>query len=243
MSEKKKSTGQTIFEDLQSKIISGEYAAGTNLPSERDLVGALGVSRSAVREALQRLAQSKLVTISHGGGTKVNNYKETAGLDLLNRLFSNSNLAVDLQIFRSLMEMRSALAVDAAKLAASRRSEEQKTELQEVLNSMKKAESSLELQKRTIEYWDLVISASENIAYKLSMNTLKENYSFFERFGENFSIKNYKFGYYEQLTQAIANKHHVKAEQTARIVVDRDAQQLVNVLQLAKELPEFANLK
>lgn len=241
MGEKKKNTGQAIFEGLQEKIISGEYAAGTNLPSERDLVGALGVSRSAVREALQRLAQSKLVTINHGGGTKVNDYQETGGLDLLNKLFTNKNISFDLQIFRSLMEMRSALAVDAARLAATRRSEEDKLLIQTIFDDMKKSQTSTELQKRTIEYWDAVINASENIAYKLSMNTLKENYSFFERFGENFSIKNYKFVYYEQLTQAIANKHHLKAEQAAKTVVERDARQLVNVLELARQLPDFAN--
>ncbi len=239
MAEKKKSTGQAIFEDLQQKIISGEYAAGTNLPSERDLVGALGVSRSAVREALQRLAQSKLVTINHGGGTKVNDYQETGGLDLLNKLFNNKSISFDLQIFRSLMEMRSALAVDAARLAATRRSEEDKQLIQSIFEGMKQAQSSTELQKRTIEYWDAIINASENIAYKLSMNTLKENYSYFERFGENFSIKNYKFVYYEQLTQAIANKHHVKAEQAAKTVVERDARQLVNVLELAGKFPEL----
>lgn len=241
MGEKKKSTGQAIFEDLQEKIISGEYAAGTNLPSERDLVGALGVSRSAVREALQRLAQSKLVTINHGGGTKVNDYQETGGLDLLNKLFTNKNISIDLQIFRSLMEMRSALAVDAARLAATRRSEEDKLLIQSIFEDMKKAQSSTELQKRTIEYWDAVINASENIAYKLSINSLKENYPYFERFGENFSIKNYKFVYYEQLTQAIANKHHLKAEQAAKTVVERDARQLVNVLELAGQLPDLAN--
>lgn len=242
MSEKKKSTGQVIFEDLQEKIISGEYAAGSNLPSERDLVGALGVSRSAVREALQRLAQSKLVTINHGGGTKVNNYKETAGLDLLRQLFTNKTINnIDFQIFRSLMEMRSALAVDAARLAAMRRSEEEKQQIQAIFELMKQAKSSTELQQRTIEYWDVVINASENIAYKLSMNTLKENYSYFERFGENFSIKNYKFIYYEQLTSAIANKHHIKAEQAAKTVVERDARQLINVLELAGQFPEMAN--
>jgi len=240
---KKKSTGQTIFEDLQEKIISGEYAPGTNLPSERDLVGALGVSRSAVREALQRLAQSKLVTINHGGGTRVNNYKETAGLDLLNKLFSNKNLDLDLQIFRSLMEMRSAMAVDAARLAASRRNNEQKNDLLGKLEAMKKAETSTRLQKRTIEFWDLIITASENIAYQLSMNTLKENYSYFERFGENFSVKNYKFVHYEQLTQAISNQQAAKAEHAAKTVVDRDAKQLVNALELAGELPDIANLK
>lgn len=238
---KKKSTGQTIFEDLQNKIISGEYAAGTNLPSERDLVGALGVSRSAVREALQRLAQSKLVTINHGGGTRVNNYKETGGLDLLNKLFSFNNTGLDLQIFRSLIEMRGALAVDAAKYAALRRSDDQKLSIQSKLNDMKQAQSSIQLQQRSIEYWDIVITSSGNIAYQLSMNTLKENYAFFERFGDNFSISNYKFVYYEKLTLAIANKHHLKAEQAARTVVDRDAKQLVDVLELANLIPEYTN--
>lgn len=236
---KKKSTGQTIYEDLQEKIISGEYAAGTNLPSERDLVGALGVSRSAVREALQRLAQSKLVTINHGGGTRVNDYKETAGLDLLNKLFTHKNLNFDLHIFRSLMEMRSAMAVDAARLAASRRSETQKVALQQKLDEMKQAESSTQLQQRTIEFWDLIITASENIAYQLSMNTLKENYSYFERFGKNFSVKNYKFVHYEQLAQAIINKQVTKAEHAAKTVVDRDAKQLVNVLELTEKLTDI----
>lgn len=241
LDNKKKSTGQTIYDDLQEKIISGEYAAGTNLPSERDLVGALGVSRSAVREALQRLAQSKLVTINHGGGTRVNDYKETAGLDLLNKLFTRKNLNIDLQLFRSLMEMRSAMAVDAARLAASRRSDVQKNELQSKLEEMKQAESSTQLQKRTIEFWDLIITASENIAYQLSMNTLKENYSYFERFGGNFSVKNYTFVHYEQLTQAIAKQQAAKAEQAAKTVVERDAQQLVNVLELTGKLSDISN--
>jgi GntR family transcriptional regulator, transcriptional repressor for pyruvate dehydrogenase complex len=229
---KRKSTGQLVFEDLQEKIISGEYTVGSNLPSERDLVTALGVSRSAVREALQRLAQSKLVTINHGGGTRVNNFKETAGLDLLKNLVGNKPLAIDLQIFRSLMEIRGALAVDAARLAALRRTEKQKDALLAKLEDMKMSQNSMELQQRTIEFWDIIIIASENIAYKLSMNTLKDNYSFFERFGENFSIKNYKFLHYQNLAQAIANKQQQKAEQAAKIVVNRDAEQLASVLKL-----------
>jgi len=108
---------------------------------------------------------------------------------------------------------------------------------------MQQAETSTQLQKRTIEFWDLIITASENIAYQLSMNTLKENYSYFERFGENFSVKNYKFVHYEQLTQAISNKQAAKAEHAAKTVVDRDAKQLVNALELAGELPDIANLK
>jgi DNA-binding FadR family transcriptional regulator len=236
---KKKSTGQTIFEDLQEKIIAGVYAAGTNLPSEREFVSTLGVSRSAVREALQRLSQSKLVNINHGGGTRVNNYKKTAGLDLLSKLIDHKNF--DLQVFRSLMEMRGAIAVDAARLAALRRTEQQKEELQTILAQMKNALTSKELQNHTIKYWDLIITASENIAYQLAMNTLKENYTYLDRFGTNFTIKNYKFVYYEKLTLSIVNKHHAKTEQAAKTVIERDAKQLVEVLNLSGELPDFAN--
>lgn len=235
---KRKSTGQVVFEELQEKIISGEYAVGSNLPSERDLVSTLGVSRSAVREALQRLAQSKLVTINHGGGTRVNNFKESAGLDLLKNLVGNKPLAIDLQIFRSLMEIRGALAVDAARLAALRRTEKQKDALLFKLEEMKVSKSSTELQQRAIEFWDIIIDASENIAYKLSMNTLKDNYSFFERFGENFSIKNYKFIHYQNLSQAIAAKQQQKAEQAAKTVVNRDAEQLVNALKFIQTTSE-----
>lgn len=235
---KRKSTGQLVFEDLQEKIISGQYTVGSNLPSERDLVSTLGVSRSAVREALQRLAQSKLVTINHGGGTKVNNFKETAGLDLLKNLVGNAPLSIDLQIFRSLMEIRGALAIDAARLAAVRRTETQKNALLAKLEEMKQSQNAMELQQRTIEFWDIIIIASENIAYKLSMNTLKDNYSFFERFGENFSIKNYKFIHYQNLAQAIASKQQPKAEQAAKTVVNRDAEQLANVLKIFQSVPE-----
>ena len=235
---KRKSTGQLVFEDLQEKIISGQYTVGSNLPSERDLVSTLGVSRSAVREALQRLAQSKLVTINHGGGTKVNNFKETAGLDLLKNLVGNAPLSIDLQIFRSLMEIRGALAIDAARLAAVRRTETQKNALLAKLEEMKQSQNAMELQQRTIEFWDIIIIASENIAYKLSMNTLKDNYSFFERYGENFSIKNYKFIHYQNLAQAIASKQQPKAEQAAKTVVNRDAEQLANVLKIFQSVPE-----
>lgn len=234
--QKRKSTGQTVFEEIKNKIISGAYQVGSNLPSERDLVSVLGVSRGAVREALQRLAQSRLVTINHGGGTKVNNFKETAGLDLLNNLIINKNFEIDLPIFRSLIEMRSALGADAAKYAALRRSEEQKEALLDKLEEMKTAEDAKILQQKTIEFWDIIIDASENIAYKLSMNTLKENYSYFERFGTDFSVQNYKFTSYQKLAQAIAGKHHIKAEAAARIVVNRDAEQVESFLKAHEKI-------
>jgi DNA-binding FadR family transcriptional regulator len=53
------------------RIESGEIAAGEQLPSERELMEVYGVGRVAVREALQELARSGIVEISHGERARV----------------------------------------------------------------------------------------------------------------------------------------------------------------------------
>ena len=41
-----------IAEQIAALIDSGEFAAGTRLPAERELASVLGVSRTSVREAI-----------------------------------------------------------------------------------------------------------------------------------------------------------------------------------------------
>jgi GntR family transcriptional repressor for pyruvate dehydrogenase complex len=60
-----------IAEQLEQAILSGEYAPGDALPSERELSDQLGVSRSVVREAIGRLASLGLVRSVQGSGTRV----------------------------------------------------------------------------------------------------------------------------------------------------------------------------
>jgi DNA-binding FadR family transcriptional regulator len=60
-----------LAERLERGILSGEYASGELLPSEREISSRLGLSRSVVREALGRLASLGLVRTVHGSGTRV----------------------------------------------------------------------------------------------------------------------------------------------------------------------------
>ena len=60
-----------VEEQLRELVLSGAYAPGARLPSERDLTQALGVSRTAVREGLHRLEALGLVAIRHGSGVYV----------------------------------------------------------------------------------------------------------------------------------------------------------------------------
>lgn len=60
-----------ISEQIRELIRSGALKPGDRLPSERELVEQLGVSRPSVREALLKLEAKGLVTSRQGGGTFV----------------------------------------------------------------------------------------------------------------------------------------------------------------------------
>lgn len=62
---------QEVLDRLMQRIESGELAPGDHLPSERELMEFYGVGRVAVREALQELARSGIVEISHGERARV----------------------------------------------------------------------------------------------------------------------------------------------------------------------------
>lgn len=62
---------QAVLDRLMERIDRGELAAGEQLPSERELMETLGVGRPAVREALQALERSGIITITHGERARV----------------------------------------------------------------------------------------------------------------------------------------------------------------------------
>lgn len=60
-----------IFRELRSLIMSEHYAAGQQLPSERELCASHGVSRITVRHALKSLEESGLIERVKGRGAFV----------------------------------------------------------------------------------------------------------------------------------------------------------------------------
>src|SRR5579864_6669676 len=72
-----------VADRLRGEILGGRVAAGSRLPSERELSLALGVNRLTLRAALARLEAMGLIAIRHGAGTVVASWRERAGLDTL----------------------------------------------------------------------------------------------------------------------------------------------------------------
>ncbi|MBA3503650.1 MAG: FadR family transcriptional regulator [Deltaproteobacteria bacterium] len=165
-----------VFDQLLDRIVGGGFRAGEALPSERQLTAELGVSRTAVREALARLAQLRLIQIRHGGETRVLDFRVTAGLDLLPSLLRRANGRISAEVARSGFEMRAALGPDMARLTAERRDDRVVAELERLLEEMAAADGELgALQQLSLAFWTVVSTSSGNIAYQLAFNTLRES--------------------------------------------------------------------
>ena len=67
-----KTLSQEIVENIEKHIVSKNLIAGQKLPTEKEMCEMFGVSRTALREALQMLSARELISIKKGSGIYVN---------------------------------------------------------------------------------------------------------------------------------------------------------------------------
>jgi GntR family transcriptional regulator, transcriptional repressor for pyruvate dehydrogenase complex len=161
-----------IHTQLRADILSGALPPGAAVPSERRLSGQLGASRHAVREALKRLQEAGLVRISHGGATRVRDWRHDGGLDLLLALAASGDVPPELEVERAGMELRACIGADAARRAAERADAAQRAEITARAEALAAARDP---EARNTEYerlWDAIVDAAANVAYRLALNTL-----------------------------------------------------------------------
>jgi len=111
-----------VFEQIQSRILSGAYPAGSRLPNERDLASALRVNRASLREALKRLEYLELVEVRHGQGTFVREISGSSALQVIETLLRDPR-TVTHDLLRQLLAFRRHVVLHVVELAASHRSE------------------------------------------------------------------------------------------------------------------------
>lgn len=116
--DRSKGNGSLVFqvgESLRQDVASGRYAPGDKLPSEAELTEAHGVSRTVIREAVAAMKSDGLVEVRQGAGIFV---LGTASLLAASRKVDKARVSSDLEI----LEVRAPLEMEAAGLAAARRS-------------------------------------------------------------------------------------------------------------------------
>ncbi|MDQ6525793.1 FadR/GntR family transcriptional regulator [Nocardioides sp. LHD-245] len=100
---------------MRALFESGEWEVGTRIPPEPALAAALGVSRNTVREAVKALAHLGLLQVRRGDGTYVAATTEMQAL---------MHKQLDRVEIEHLLEVRHAIEVRAAALAAARRTDD-----------------------------------------------------------------------------------------------------------------------
>ncbi len=160
-----------VFAELRDAILSGRYAPGERLPTQRTLATELNVNMSSVREALGRLEQLRLVEIKHGDATRVRDWRISGGLEALALLGAS-----DAETIGALFEARRLLLVEAARLAADRRSEQQAAKLVELAAAIPIARDDGAALIADWEFMAAVIAAAGNLVFQLIMNSVRELY-------------------------------------------------------------------
>jgi GntR family transcriptional regulator, transcriptional repressor for pyruvate dehydrogenase complex len=124
-----KSLAEQLELTLAERIRCGSYQPGAKLPSESELAAESGVSRTVVREAISRLQAAGLAETRHGIGTFVLDIGAPLKFDI------DPAVSVTIQDALAMLELRIVLEVEAAGLAAARRTDAHLTEMRHILDS------------------------------------------------------------------------------------------------------------
>ncbi|WP_409059799.1 FadR/GntR family transcriptional regulator [Streptomyces sp. SYP-A7185] len=117
---------------LREQITGGQWPIGSKLPGETTLAKELGIGRSTVREALRSLAGAGLVKARQGAGVFVVATEPVADWPARLRRAAVSDV----------YEVRMLVEVQAARLAALRRTDEDITAMREALEGRRAAASA-----------------------------------------------------------------------------------------------------
>ncbi|GGN39001.1 FadR/GntR family transcriptional regulator [Streptomyces fuscichromogenes] len=139
---------------LREQITGGEWAVGTKLPGETALAKSLGVGRSTVREALRALAGAGLVQARQGSGVFViaTKPKEDWSTQLRRAAITD------------VYEVRMLVEVEAAQLAAQRRTDDDIAALHRALTRRRDAANAgdAEFVAADIALHEGVVAAAHN---------------------------------------------------------------------------------
>lgn len=113
-------------------ILSGRFSVFANLPAERELAAAIGVTRPTLREALQRLARDGWLEIRHGKPTRVRDYWHEGSLGVLSAIARRSSFLPP-NFIPNLLDIRLVLAPAYAEQAVQQQPEEVACQLEKAV--------------------------------------------------------------------------------------------------------------
>ncbi len=157
------STQRKIISELRDYIVFKNLEPGDKIPSERMLAEKFKVSRSNIRESIQRLEFFGILKSKPQSGTFIADIGRVAMRGMLDDI-----LRLEDPDFKSLVETRILLELKLVQLAAERRTDEDLQEMEDALNAYEqKVTSDQEAVEEDLLFHLAIAKASKNV----TMNT------------------------------------------------------------------------
>jgi GntR family transcriptional regulator, transcriptional repressor for pyruvate dehydrogenase complex len=164
-----------VFRALLEAVLSGRYAPGEKLPTQRALAADLGVTMSSLREALKRLEQMGLIDVRHGDAMRVRDWREYGGLDVIAHLLFASG-GLDAGVLADVLEARRLMLRELAALAARRADEAQRARLRELAAGFAETPDETAAQALDWAFVNELAEAAANVVFVLILNSIRALY-------------------------------------------------------------------
>ena len=164
----RRSSVEEVIQQLNEQLVSGAWKPGERIPTEQELGAQLEVSRAVVREAVRALAHLGVLESRQGAGTFVVSTADPTPMLREMRLAE----------VRDVFEVQLAYDVQAARLAAKRRDDDDLRRLRELLQRRDHADSPEDFATADAEFHLAVVHAARNplllASYRYFVGRLRE---------------------------------------------------------------------
>lgn len=155
---------EQAMRQLEARLLDGSWMAGARLPAERTLAEEFDVSRSTVREAIQRLAARGLLAARRGSGVFVTDRLQAGFVSPWRQLISDHpEIRGDMLEFRRVIE---SAAVRLAALRADRADLKRMAEIVKRLQSAHRDGDRAAEAKADADFHEAIAEASHNTMFR-----------------------------------------------------------------------------
>ena len=159
-----------VAHHLMDHIRVNRLASGELLPSEVRLSADLKISRGIVREAYRALRSAGILEISNGRSPRVGALRSTSLIHLLQHALATQQASPE-----QALDLRAAIEVRAAELAAEKRSDSDITELSKAVRGMKRARRNIDaFVEYDVHFHERLGTATGNPLFALISSALGE---------------------------------------------------------------------
>lgn len=160
---------ELVFEQIKHMIVNGILKRGDKLPSERELVDQLQVSRTSIREALRALQIIGLVECRHGEGNYIREKFENSLFEPLSIMFMLHESTPN-----DIIEVRMIIELEAVAMAANKITDKELVSLAILVKNFKDSQSEDENVKIDKKFHYEIARASGNFLLFNILNVISE---------------------------------------------------------------------